>query len=138
MYGADFEFVDIANPEKAAEYIKNRFCNNVVQMKREGKAFAADEVQILTPMRVKGKCGADTLNQDIQAALNPASPKKPEITVGSKLFRLFDKVMQTKNNGDISNGDIGRIREIVRTGNGSYEVHLDFGGGRTAIYQTNI
>ena len=45
--------------------------------------------------------------------------------------------MQTKNNGEISNGDIGRIRRIVKEQNGSYEVHIDFGGGRTAEYTAN-
>jgi len=42
--------------------------------------------------------------------------------------------MQTKNNGDISNGDIGRIRKITKERNGNYEVQIDFGDGRIAMY----
>jgi exodeoxyribonuclease V alpha subunit len=42
--------------------------------------------------------------------------------------------MQTRNNGEISNGDIGRIRRIENEQRGGYEVHIDFGGGRKAVY----
>jgi len=99
-----------------------------------GKAYAADEVQILSPMRVRGVCGTNALNKEIQDTLNPASADKPEVVVGFKRFRLFDKIMQTKNNNEISNGDIGRIRQIVKFPNGGYEVHIDFDGGRKAEY----
>jgi exodeoxyribonuclease V alpha subunit len=85
-------------------------------------------------MRIRGKCGTDALNKEIQATLNPASAERPEVVVGFKRFRLYDKVMQTKNNGEISNGDIGRIRQITKERNGGYEVQIDFGGGRKAVY----
>ena len=98
------------------------------------KTYAADEVQILSPMRIRGRCGTDALNKEIQDSLNPASPDKPEVVVGFKRFRLFDKVMQTKNKGEVSNGDIGRIRNITKDKNGGCEVLIDFGGGRIAEY----
>jgi exodeoxyribonuclease V alpha subunit len=42
--------------------------------------------------------------------------------------------MQTKNNGEISNGDIGRIHGIEKGRDGDYEVQIDFGGDRRAVY----
>ena len=134
LYGTDFVFVDTKSPEEAAEYVKNIYCNSVKQQKENGKLYGADGVQILSPMRVKGKCGTDTLNKEIQAILNPVSDGRPEVIVGFKRFRLYDKVMQTRNNGEISNGDIGRIRNIVKDRTGGYEVLIDFGGGRKVVY----
>jgi len=134
MYGADFEFVDAKNPTDAAEYVKKFYCDSVKRIKMSGKAYAADEVQILSPMRVRGVCGTNALNKEIQDTLNPASADKPEVVVGFKRFRLFDKIMQTKNNNEISNGDIGRIRQIVKYQNDGYEVYIDFDGGRKAEY----
>lgn len=68
------------------------------------------DIQILTPGR-KGELGANELNVVLQEALNPASPEKPERTFGLRIFRQGDKVMQIKNNYDISwtkdNGEIG-------------------------------
>jgi len=134
IYGADFDFVDAKTPDDAAEYVKKFYCDSVKKLRQSGLQFAADEVQILSPMRVKGKCGTDALNKEIQDALNPASADKPEVVVGFRRFRLHDKVMQTRNNNEISNGDIGRIRQITKDRNGNYEVLIDFGDGRKATY----
>lgn len=83
-----------------------------------------DDIQVLCPGR-KGMLGANELNKKLQQAVNPKSDSKPEITVGAVAFRLGDKVMQVKNNYDITfykdngeigqgifNGDIGRLVEI--------------------------
>lgn len=83
-----------------------------------------DDIQVLCPGR-KGMLGANELNKKLQQAVNPKSDSKPEITVGATAFRLGDKVMQVKNNYDITfykdngeigqgifNGDIGRLVEI--------------------------
>ena len=134
MYGADFEFVDAKTPDEAATHVKRLYCDYIKKLRQNGQSYAADDVQILSPRRANVRCSTDTLNKEIQDALNPAMAGKPEIVVGFKRFRLHDKVMQTKNNGEISNGDIGRIRRIVKEQNGSCEVQIDFGGGRTAEY----
>ncbi|MCL2189793.1 MAG: ATP-dependent RecD-like DNA helicase [Defluviitaleaceae bacterium] len=137
LYGTDFEFVDAKTPDEAAAYVKKIYCGFINNLKKSGQSFAADEVQILAPVRVKGRCGTDALNKEIQDSLNPASADKPEIVVGFKRFRLHDKVMQTKNNGDVSNGDIGRIRRITKDLNGGYEVQIDFGGSRVVEYEAD-
>ncbi len=85
-----------------------------------------ENIQVLSPSK-KGELGTAELNHRLQARLNPASADKAEITVGGKLFREGDKVMQIKNNYDIRwfrdngetgegvfNGDIGIIEKIDR------------------------
>ncbi len=72
------------------------------------------DVVCLAPMR-KGFAGVNQLNKDIQNTINPQSEDKREITYGIKdnerIFRLGDKVRQTKNDYKrlIVNGDIGKI-----------------------------
>jgi exodeoxyribonuclease V alpha subunit len=69
-----------------------------------------EELQILSPMQ-KGPIGAMQLNQALQALLNPSGP---ELLRGGRLYRLGDRVMQTRNNyeKDVYNGDIGRIAKL--------------------------
>lgn len=87
------------------------------------------DIQVLTPMR-KGALGVETLNGILQKYLNPPSPDKREYQAGERLFRERDKVMQIKNNYQITwevrsrygipidkgmgifNGDTGVIKEI--------------------------
>ena len=85
-----------------------------------------ENIQVLSPSK-KGELGTAELNHKLQARLNPRSDEKAEVTIGSKTFRVGDKVMQIKNNYDIRwfrengetgegifNGDIGIIEKIDR------------------------
>lgn len=92
--------------------------------KRLPKAYGYDfskDIQILTQSR-KGICGVFELNRLLQDILNPKNEETDEFLVGNKLFRVNDKVMQTKNNYNLSffdsdgeenfgvyNGDMGHI-----------------------------
>lgn len=87
------------------------------------------DIQVLTPMR-KGGLGCETLNGILQRYLNPADGRKKEHQHGNVLFREGDKVMQIRNNYQLTweivggygirvdqgtgifNGDMGRIMEI--------------------------
>ncbi len=71
------------------------------------------EVQVLTPM-TRGSLGSANLNKVIQAAVNPQSEFKRQLTVGERLFREGDRVMHRRNNYDLNvfNGDIGQIQSI--------------------------
>lgn len=71
-----------------------------------------DDVQVLAPM-YKGPIGIQALNEKLQAALNPPG-RQAEQRIGGVVFRVGDKVMQTRNNyeKDVYNGDIGRISAI--------------------------
>ncbi len=69
-----------------------------------------DDIQLLSPMH-RGELGVARLNERLQAM---HASNGPELTVGSRRFRLGDKVMQTRNNYelDIYNGDIGRVTSV--------------------------
>ncbi len=90
---------------------------------------APEEIQILTPMR-KGPLGVESLNAALQERLNPPARDKRERRSGDQLLREGDKVMQIRNDYQLTwevrgkygipietgtgvyNGDIGVIREI--------------------------
>ena len=81
-------------------------------------------IQVLSPTR-KGETGTVNLNKRLQAVLNPPSESKKEKLFGEVVFRVGDRVIQTKNNYDtiwktkggvsgagVYNGDIGTIAQI--------------------------
>lgn len=84
-------------------------------------------IQILSPMR-KGILGVGNLNKELQSILNPESGRKKQKEFRDLIFRVGDKVMQTKNNYSIKwtriggegeseglgifNGDVGYIEDI--------------------------
>ncbi|MFB3818040.1 MAG: ATP-dependent RecD-like DNA helicase [Candidatus Methylomirabilales bacterium] len=74
------------------------------------------DIQVLTPMH-RGPIGAGQLNGALQAALNPPRPGAPELLRGGRIFRVGDRVLQTRNNYDkaVFNGDLGRIAGIEPT-----------------------
>lgn len=103
---------------------------NLVKNKLPGYVNATPfDIQVLTPMR-KGELGVERLNQILQQALNPPSKDKREKEYHEQIFREGDKVMQVKNNYQITwethnklgyatqtgtgvfNGDAGKIKEI--------------------------
>jgi exodeoxyribonuclease V alpha subunit len=72
------------------------------------------DVQLLVPMR-RGEAGQEKINKLLQAELNPPHPDKDEVTLDeSEVFRVGDKVIQTRNNydKDVFNGDLGYVRAI--------------------------
>ncbi len=103
---------------------------NLIKNKLPGYVNATPfDIQVLTPMR-KGELGVERLNQILQQALNPPSKDKHEKEYHEITFREGDKVMQIKNNYQITwemksqygitvqtgtgvfNGDAGEIKEI--------------------------
>ena len=99
----DFFFISSEEPEAAVQEIVA-----LVSSKLPGYyGVKPSEVQVLTPMQ-RGVLGGTNLNQTLQAALNPEGEG---LRRGGFIFRLYDKVMQIKNNYDkeVFNGDIGRI-----------------------------
>ena len=96
-------------------------------------------IQIITPSR-KGEAGTDNLNRRLQAALNPPAKGKRELKYRETVFRVGDRVMQTKNNYDIEwesgngadqtagsgvfNGDIGTVI-FIDTAEGEMVVSFD-------------
>ena len=84
-------------------------------------------IQVLTPTK-KGTLGTRELNKALQAVLNPELNKQQEKKIGNIIYRVGDRVMQIKNNYDMTweknnsdkteigtgvfNGEIGTIIEI--------------------------
>ncbi|MCC6904540.1 MAG: ATP-dependent RecD-like DNA helicase [Anaerolineae bacterium] len=68
-----------------------------------------EDVQVLVPM-YRGQAGVANLNIRLQQALNPAG-RPAEKAIGGQVYRVGDKVLQTRNNyeKEVFNGDVGRI-----------------------------
>ncbi|MDP2872886.1 MAG: ATP-dependent RecD-like DNA helicase [Bacillota bacterium] len=71
------------------------------------------DIQVLSPMR-RGTAGVDNINRELQEALNPPHPNRPQIEHSGFTFRLLDKVMQVRNNYDreVFNGDVGQVTRV--------------------------
>jgi len=81
------------------------------------------DIQILTPMK-KGALGVETLNKILQQYLNPASPKKREITFGDRVFREGDKLIALKNNYQMEWEERGKNDIIIESGTGVFNGDL--------------
>jgi exodeoxyribonuclease V alpha subunit len=118
---ADFYFFGEDDPFRAAEMVVDVVKNRIPDK------FGFDpmqDVQVIAPM-YRGPAGINALNEALQAALN-GDPRRAERKLAGKLFRVGDKVMQTRNNydKDVFNGDIGLLYGIDSDDN-SLEVTVD-------------
>lgn len=125
---SSFRFVQASGDEDAAEKIERIFAE---EWKKQQKNTNA--IQILTPLKEDTKVSADALNRRIKDRINPYRNGIKEIKNNGKIFRTHDKVMQTKNNDEISNGDIGTVTKIYQK-KGKKHMEVDFGEGRIMIY----
>lgn len=107
---SDFFLFPTEDPERAADLVVDIVKNRIP---RKFGFSARDEIQVLCPMH-RGAAGVANLNEQLQAALNPARSDKAERRAGGNLFRVGDRVMQIRNNydKDVFNGDIGVITRI--------------------------
>lgn len=122
LYGDDFLFHVAGSDKEAAELIGEIFKQELVLCNGN-----TDMVQVLSPLRVNTEAGAIALNKRLQAIMNPVDINKEEWKTGGVVYRLDDKVMQIKNIEDISNGDIGKVVEIVKNKDGTRTMKVDFG-----------
>jgi exodeoxyribonuclease V alpha subunit len=105
----DFFLFKTEDPERAAQ-----LCVELVTERIPRRfGIAPEEIQVLSPMH-RGVIGVGALNEQLQAALNPPDAGKPQRMVGSRAYRLGDRVMQIRNNyeKDVYNGDMGRITGV--------------------------
>ena len=128
---SDFFFIERDTPEDIAAALVH------VVRERIPQRFGLDarrDVQVLTPMN-RGMLGATALNTALQEALNRATEFTLEAESFGTLYRVGDKVIQTRNNydKDVFNGDIGRITGIET---GPLRVDVEFEDGRTARYES--
>lgn len=117
----DFFFADVPDASDGAAYITSLCLEKLPT--RYG--LLPSDIQVLAPGK-KGVAGVVNLNEVLQNALNPADRDKDEKANGNTIFRVGDRVMQIRNNYDISwrgidnieegtgvfNGDVGYIEDI--------------------------
>ena len=128
-YGNDFRFVDSANLSDSASRIAELYMQEVAR-------YGVDNVAMLSPYRQKTETGVNALNEMLRELVNPPDEGKPEVVCGKRKFRVGDKVMQVKNFEDVSNGDVGYIRNIFKFGDET-TVCVDFGDGRNMEYDSS-
>lgn len=136
----DFFFLPAHTPADARELIVS-LCSQ--RLPKSYGFSPVNDIQVLCPGR-KGILGTKELNIALRDALNPPSKHKDEISFAFDTFRLGDKVMQIKNNYNISwlkedtgefgegifNGDIGIIEKIDKV---SKRMQIRF-DDRSAVY----
>ncbi|MCL2301378.1 MAG: ATP-dependent RecD-like DNA helicase [Firmicutes bacterium] len=128
-YGADFKIADSDDLEVSAHLMERHYLQEV-------QRCGVDNVALLTPFRQKTATGANALNERLRELINPAGPGRPELASGKRCFRLGDKVMQVKNKGDVSNGDVGYVRQVIKSEDEA-SLTVDFGDGRAAEYDSS-
>ncbi len=113
---SDCYFIEAEEPHEIVDLIVNSVARSLP------KSFGYDplkDIQVLSPMN-RGRVGANHLNDELQAALNPpgvagvAGAGKTEMNRGSRVLRAGDKVIQRVNNYklEVFNGDLGTIEAI--------------------------
>lgn len=124
----DFVFIPETNQSKAQEMVLDMYNK---------------DSQIITPTK-KGELGTKTLNKLLQEKYNPYEDYKVEKKFGDVIFREGDKVMQIKNNYDITwikgteinsgifNGEMGTLEEID-TSEGKIKIKFD--DDKIALYE---
>ena len=143
--GKDFFLLRRNGEKEMLETIKE-LCLTRLPGYYEGVSPTAD-IQILTPVR-KGLLGSMNLNRELQQVMNPPADDLEEKQIGDRLFREGDKVMQIRNNYQMTwknvedftegegvfNGDVGFIRKIDKEFN---EMTVVYDETRYATYHFN-
>ena len=129
QFDGDFQFWSSADIQQSAQWLEKLYMQEVDR-------YGVDNVALLTPFRAKTETGVRSMNERLRALVNPPGVNKPELFLGQRVFRLGDKVMQTRNREEVSNGDIGYIRKIERDNDG-FLVEVDFHDDRIVSYEDN-
>ncbi len=124
---ADFYFIHQEDEEKAFETIMGLCIYRIP--KRLNIEPLSTQIQVISPM-YRGVIGVDNLNAQLQKRLNPY---KEGLKFGNRDIRVYDKVMQVRNDyeKEVFNGDIGRVTHIDKQ---AYKVFVDF-DGRVVVYE---
>ena len=129
VFDDTFQFIPASTPEEASRKMQKIYRKEVLQ--RNG---SLEEVQVMSPLRKDTEAGTDALNLVLRDIANPKRFGYPEITNGRNTYREGDRVMQTKNNDEVANGDIGEVIGIFRKDQ-KMVMRVDFGDGRVMEYQ---
>ena len=142
----DFFFIKENNQEKILEQVLS-LCNG--RLKKFGDYDFFENIQVLTPTK-KGMLGTKELNKSLQQELNPPREGEPEKASMGVIFRIGDRIMQTKNNYDmywerregdsietgngVFNGEIGTITNINEK---EKNIRIKFDDNKVCWYEFN-
>ena len=94
----DFFFIKQNSTEKVLQEV---ITLSTGRLEKFGNYYFFKNIQVLTPTK-KGPLGTRELNKALQSVLNPNIEELPEKTSGGAIFRVGDRIMQIKNNYDIT------------------------------------
>ena len=94
----DFFFINEPNQEKILQEVISL---STGRLEKFGNYDFFKNIQVLTPTK-KGPLGTRELNKALQNVLNPNIDELPEKANGGAIFRVGDRIMQIKNNYDIT------------------------------------
>ena len=94
----DFFFIRQNSTEKMLQEVISL---STGRLEKFGNYDFFKNIQVLTPTK-KGPLGTRELNKALQAVLNPNVDELPERKMGDVFYRVGDRVMQIKNNYDIT------------------------------------
>ena len=94
----DFFFIRQNSTEKMLQEVISL---STGRLEKFGNYDFFKNIQVLTPTK-KGPLGTRELNKALQAVLNPNVDELPERKIGDVVYRVGDRVMQIKNNYDIT------------------------------------
>lgn len=94
----DFFFIQQNSTEKILQEVISL---STGRLEKFGNYDFFKNIQVLTPTK-KGPLGTRELNKALQNVLNPNIDELPEKANGEAIFRVGDRIMQIKNNYDIT------------------------------------
>lgn len=94
----DFFFIKQNSTEKMLQEVISL---STGRLEKFGNYDFFKNIQILTPTK-KGPLGTRELNKALQSVLNPNLEELPEKVSGGVVYRVGDRIMQIKNNYDIT------------------------------------
>lgn len=124
-----FRIIPASTDETAAEKIREIYEK---EWKQQGKN--TDAIQVLSPLRRDTRAGVNALNEMLCEIVNPRTRGKRQVKNGGHIFQIYDKVMQEKNDNEVSNGDMGTVSRIYKEG-GKEKMEVDFGDERQLSYE---
>lgn len=129
----DFFFLPLRQAEQIAQTVVDLYTE---RLPRSYGLEPTTDIQVLCPGK-RGAVGTEEMNRRLQQALNPPAPDKREITANGVTLRVGDKVMQIRNDYNLTwmkpdgtsgegvyNGDVGTLLEVDKRG-GTLTVQMD-------------
>ncbi len=126
LHGSDCFFMKRVDKYQTLETLVSLVCERLPQ------AYGVDpltDIQVLCPSRMMDT-GTLNINNVLQANLNPFTKNKRQLAYKGVYFREGDKVMQIKNNYDITfTKDNGETGSGIFNGDVGYIIDIDIRGG---------